>query len=674
MFKRTIAALAILVAMLCLTVRVDAAPRHTKDDTWLIYWYNCGAGDLEGEDHLSTRDIAEMQQVTLPPNVNVLIYAGGEVVWHHPKIAAEGNGIYLYNADGLVKLKDSATENMGDPATLKSFLEYGEENFAADHRIMIFQDHGGQNGICYVAEKDNNGNILSSSYLSYDALKITFAEVYSNAPENMPFELVAFNACLTGSYELANSIADFSRYMIGSEPSSFSIGWDFQSLFSALANDPSMNGAQIGKVICDSAMKRYEEPDLKNYNLKLASAFSVIDLSKMPELREAYEAYFNEAVIRADEDEFNVAFARAAQSLKADKYSDLYTDLGLLAKNTKSIMPDTSTKLLKAIDKAVVYNKHGAYLNARGISTYYQYTSLGVNYNVNSVISTEDEDSDFVKIFKSQDASCQSQKDFYEKLFNVDFSGFGDVNLECENNHFVAKLEPEQLASISSVQSVLIPVTAGDGESGFGSINFGGAILTSTDDFKIDWKKGTITENLRSVEPIFNGQRILMDTLSDKRGHTLYKVPILYNGDYRDLIVRYDKSTKKYKIVGFGEEIENGIVRNMYTDQLKPGDIITPIYYTIVSEDSIAPDDGSIQVSFFPDTVKPVYFKMTFGEPFVYTRDSEITSKNIATGNYIYIFRFIAPNGKDSCSIPCFVRIEYEKVKRYTDGDLNNAE
>ena len=104
MFKRTVAAIIILAAMLCTAVKVDAAdaPRHTKDDTWLIYMYICGA-DLEEVGHAATGDIAEMQHVNLPPNVKVLIAAGGAKVWHHPTIAGLGDGMYLYSADGLIQ-------------------------------------------------------------------------------------------------------------------------------------------------------------------------------------------------------------------------------------------------------------------------------------------------------------------------------------------------------------------------------------------------------------------------------------------------------------------------------------------------------------------------------------------------------------------------------------------
>lgn len=668
MFKRTIAVITIFMAMLCLTVKVDAAdaPRHTKDDTWLIYWYICGADDLEGRDHFATRDIAEMQNVKLPSNINVLIYAGGTTSWHHPTISGNGDGMYLYSANGLVKLTDSNAEDMSNPSTLEKFLQYGEDNFVANHKIIIFWDHGGVNGICYDdkwATRDEEGNIVSKSNLSYDALKEAFTAVYGNAPENPPFELVGFDACVTGAYELANSIADFSRYMTGSEPSSF--GWHYTPWLAALANDPSMNGAQIGKAICDSTMKSYDAVT------KRTNAISVIDLTKMPELRTAYEAYFNESFARSNEElGFSATFARAAENRNMDKYSNCYTDLGLLAKNTKAIMPDTSANLLKAIDKAVVYNKRGAYLKGKGISTYYPYTSTE---------NPQDSGLSYFKLISEQNSNYSAQKIFYSELLKLNVSDLqSGVSVERKDGHLVAQLTPEQLENFSSIQCVLFPVNED------GNYKLGGAILASADDLKIDWKNGTVTEKFRAMEPIFDGHRILMYPTSSGRGHTFYTVPILYNYEPRDLIVRYDTSTKKYEIVGFGTMIENGMVRVDDDEQPSPGAVITPTYYTI---DDNNDTENVVVISNNPETSETEYdmkeyidpqtgvkffIKKVMGESFVFTRDSTIMNKKINRGNYCYLFTFNTPNGENISSDPGFIVVKDGKITKLTSDEFKD--
>lgn len=682
MFKRTIAALTILAAVLCLAVKVDAAdaPRHTKDDTWLIYWYICGPDNLEGGMNLATKDIAEVQRVKLPSNVKVLIGAGGTNFWHHPTIKSGGDGIYLYSSNRLEKQADwdTSTGNMGDPNTLANFLNYGEENFPSDHKIIIFWNHGGQSGVCYddkfteYAVNENGEYVLNENgtpipvhipYLSYDDLKSTFSAVYGDTPEEKPFELIGFKACMTASYELANSLADFSRYMMGSEPSVWD--WNFSDWIGVLANNPSLNGAQVGRAICDSALKSYDE------NQKATHTFSIIDLSKIPELREAYEAYFDEAVTRANEETgFSGAFARAANARSVDKYSNLYADLGLIAKNTKSIMPEASKKLLKAIDKAVVYNKSGSYIKSKGISTYYPYISSN-----RPTISTED--NDFVNNFMNQDSSYSGQKKLYSELLGLNISQLHEtIPVERDSKgHLVAKLAPEQLENIASIRCVLMPIEKSN-KSSFGSFKLGESVLNSVDDLKIDFEKGTVTENFRAVEQVFDGHKIAMFASVSGRGHNFYEVPIiLERGQDRmpcTLKVRYDTSAKKYSIFGFGSDVENGMVRDMNDiNRLKPGDLITPLLFTTVTDDEVnAATDKTILSSYTdPETGENTYLKLTAGTTFVYTRNSTITDRKITRGNYLYFFGFIAPNGEVAASKPGLIQIKYNQITRFTEDD-----
>ena len=666
MFKRTFAAIILLVATLMVSVSADAADARNKDDTWLVYLYVCGADNLEGNSYLATKDIAEMQQVKLPPNVKVLVAAGSTKKWHHPTIAAQGHGIYLYSANRFEKLVDWNTNldepdtNMSDPNTLASFLKFGEENFPADHKVIIFWDHGGVSGICYDDSFKGDG-------LMYDELKSAFATVYGDSPEKLPFELIGFKACVTGSYELANSIANFSHYMLGSEPSVWD--WNFSDWIAALAKDPSMDGAQIGKIICDSALKSYDPI------AKRTHTFSLIDLTKMPELRAAYEAYFDEAVTRANnETGFKGAFARAAENRNVDKYSNWYVDLGLLVKNTKSIMPDTSKNLLKAIDNAVVYNKRGSYLKSKGISTYYPYVSPEETPQ-----TPGESGANYLGFISKQNSNYYGQKELYGELLGLDVSNLQSNPLPIERNskgHLVAKLTPEQLENVSSIQCVLLPVNAS------GNFELGGALLSSADDLKIDWTTGTVTENFRGVEPMFDGHRIVMYPTVSGRGHTFYNVPIIYDGSEKNLIVRYDTSNQKYEIIGFGSTIENGMVRGLYKDeyQPKPGHIINPIYWSVEDNDSTEnvilrkdPETEKIRPDMWTYTDPQggkLFIKAKIGAPLIFTRDSSITNKKINKGNYFYMFMFNAPNGDQASSYPGVIIVRNGKTSRFTTEEF----
>lgn len=408
----------------------------------------------------------------------------------------------------------------------------------------------------------------------------------------------------------------------------------------------------------------------------------------MPELREAYETYFDEALRRSGEKTgFSGAFARAAENRNLDRYANLYVDLGLLAKNTKSIMPDASNKLLKAIDKAVVYNKRGDYLKSKGMSTYYPYISaervfskIGSQKDVDSMINS-------FNYISKQDSSYSAQKELYENLLDLNVSaleGKNTVLIERQNGHLVTRLTPEQSENISSIKCMLFPLDKN------GQYDLGGALLISTDDLKIDWEKGIVTENFHATEPRLDGQKIVMFPSVSGRGHTFYSVPVLV-GDTKEqkhLLVRYDTSARKYEIVGFGSSIENGVVRT--GGKIWEGTVITPLYVTISADPSneVIGLTGYSQLnkknkkyesiplmsvidSFpIPNTNEKWFIKWKTGEPFVYTRNSTVTNKPIIKGDYFYFFGFTSPNGDSAGSAPGVIMVRNGKVFTFTTEEF----
>ena len=684
MFKRflsaVLTAVPALMFVICLQFNAQAAEKSqfSKDDEWLVYLYICGT-DLEENAHLATRDIAGIERVKLPPNVKILIDAGGAKVWHHPVIKEGGEGIYLYSSNHLEKQADFSA-NIGKASTLEQFLQYGEKNFNPDHRILIFWNHGGVNGLCYDKSKSEE-----MTNLTYDDLTKVLSSVYGNSSDNPPFELIGFDACMTASYELATSISDFSRYMVGSEPSEN--GWYFKDWVKRLADNPAVDGKKLGKVICDSTMWSYEKLGRAKAEI---NAFSVIDLSKVPELKEATEEYFNEAVRRASESTgFKGAFARAAESRGVDRFSDVYTDLGLLAKSTKSILPEESGKLLNAINKAVVHNKRGSYLRAKGIATYYPYVMYGEE-GISSAINS----------FAKQSTTPVAQKQIYSEVLKLNVDPLTNMELDFDSKkNVVVKLDPEQLENVSNVDLVLLPVVE-NGEIDFGLNGTGAAIMISDKDVKIDWKKGTVTENFHAFQPKFDGHVINLIPTGKGRGHNFYEVPILltasvYNNTPRrcKLVVHYDVSTKKYSIIGLGDSVENGMVRSNYY-KLRPGDVITPLFAVVVPEESIgelkkvtdkngktlgfvdSEDGNEVILINDPKSGKTIFVKRTSGESFVYTEDSKITDEKINRGTYLALFRFIAPNGTATGSWPFALNVKYGEIEKYIpdEDDIEEAQ
>ncbi|MBQ6759662.1 MAG: clostripain, partial [Selenomonadaceae bacterium] len=335
---------------------------YKADDTWIVYWYLCGT-DLETSSGAASSDFQELLNVKLPPNIKFLIMTGGTQQWQNDVVSSDAVEFYLYSSNGLERIGSFDDADMGHVQTLTDFIKYGKENYTADHRVFVFWDHGGGSaaGICV---DERTGHILS-----LNDVHNAFAASYEPNADNPPFELIGFDACLMATYDTVNALDGLTRYVTASEETEPSVGWNYSGWVGALAENPAMGGAKLGQIICDTYME-----DCKSYWVEDTATLSVIDLSKLPYLRNAYESFGLEALRAAHNNprNFFAKFGRGAA--QAENYGGNtrktgYTnmvDIVDLAKGSKDILPNTSDKLISAVDDAVIYKVQGAYRNRGG--------------------------------------------------------------------------------------------------------------------------------------------------------------------------------------------------------------------------------------------------------------------------------------------------------------------
>jgi hypothetical protein len=108
----------------------------------------------------------------------------------------------------LEELADWGEANMGDPATLKKFLQAATKAYPAKRYGIIFEDHGtGWPGAC--ADETNGGDMLTN-----EEIAASLKEATSSVGK---FELIGFDACLMGNLEVAKAMAPYGHAMVASE-------------------------------------------------------------------------------------------------------------------------------------------------------------------------------------------------------------------------------------------------------------------------------------------------------------------------------------------------------------------------------------------------------------------------------------------------------------------------
>ena len=609
---------------------------YKSGDSWVVYWYLCGT-DLETSGGAASADIQELLEVQLPANIKFVIQTGGANQWQNNVVSSSAVERFIYSSDGLERIATLQDADMGDVNTLADFIRFGKENYNADHKIFVFWDHGGGSavGICY---DERTGHMLS-----LNDVRNAFTASYEPSTENPPFELIGFDACLMATYDTVNSLDGLTRYVTASEEVEPGIGWNYTGWVGELAKNTSMGGAKLGRAICDTYMESCERYDLDD-----TVTLSVIDLAQLPYLRNAYESFGLEALRAAHKNPkpFFSKFGRGASQAENYGGNTRYTgytnmvDIVDLARGNKSILPDTSDKLIGAVDDAVIYKVSGAYRSrGGGLSSFYSYSG--------------DEES-LVK-YLNQDGAPVPQKLLYyyliygelpedviplldgdtlvtpapttpppqrQEIFQVSQLEDTPVQLDKDGNAFVT-LSAEQMDLLSSVHCQLAYLNLDEDIILY---------LGSDADINADWDAGTFTDNFRGVWPMLDGHPVYVEITEENDGYNLYSIPIKLNGVECNLQVAYVYAEEKYYILGARKGLDSNGMSSRELIKLHAGDEITTLHYgmTISGEDEAF---TQVEVDTF-----------TIGD------DPQIKDESLGDGSYAYAFEFVSPKEETALS------------------------
>ena len=556
---------------------------QASDTQWAIYWYLCGS-DLESDYGAATDDLLELLEVKLPENVKIVIETGGARAWQNDMISADYVERYVYDSDGL-QLVDQVTQtNMGSEETLSSFLSFAKENYPAEKTGFLFWNHGG--GSVSGAAFDENFGYDS---LTLDEMYRAFDENYELSEENPPFELIGFDTCLMATIDVAYTYNDIGKYLVASQEIEPNNGWLYSGWVSALAQNPQLNGSELGKIICDTYVSGcQQEGTYENITL------SVTNLSKVSELVAAYNDFGKEALEYACENpSFFSSFSRIAGATenyggntKEQGYTNM-VDLGHLARKTAQALPETSAQVQAALENCVEYEVNGPYRHeATGLSCYYSYNGdindlngyidIGAgeafkyfySYGLTGELSEEGMEYVSEMNYESlQPIETLESQGWDDYPLYVDDEGCAILDLGPEANDILSGLYV-QLYYVDVEQDLIL-------------------LLGIDNDLIADWDAGIFKDNFRGVWGAIDGCFVYMELTYEGGNYNIYTVPILLNGEEYNLSVVYDFDKQEWEIQGARKPIDENGMADKNLRYLVEGDVISTIHYTTtVSGDS----------------------------------------------------------------------------------------
>lgn len=278
------------------TYSEELGEQEKKQYTIMVYMVG---STLEYDDEIgkigaATDDLNEMIQSGVDySKVNVIVYTGGAAAWRADIPAQQNCVLDLSKCSGIqdissaIVTRTEGSPNMGDPDTFASFINLCTQDYPAEKYGLICWDHGGGPVAGFGEDVRNDGDGLSLVEMKEGMKKTSF-----NSDNKLAF--IGFDACLMASLENAKIWKDYANFLVASEESELSIGWDYASL-AEFGKDQSIE-EQLNFVInlTGDSTEKWCESRNKSSDITL----SVMDLSKTEQVLDSYNELLSD--IRKD--------------------------------------------------------------------------------------------------------------------------------------------------------------------------------------------------------------------------------------------------------------------------------------------------------------------------------------------------------------------------------------
>ena len=311
---------------------------------WTVMIYLCGT-DLESEGGMATTNLKMIANTVPNEKVNVLIQTGGAESWQAKDevgmdIAPDRLQRWTWDENGFTLVEELELASMAKHTTLSASGLIADE--LHDYAIMSLE---GLNRAL------KNGGVH--------------------------FNLLMTDTCLMASLETAQAVAPYADYLAASEETLPGLGSNYEEWLQCLYDEPECGPARLGRTICDATQILYAEGDNDLYSKSLT--FSLIDLSKIDAVADAFNAFMKEVVgLIPDPEAFGV-YLNAVSTTDRFMSTEMWDLYDLARRAMKGgISKENGIAVENAVDDAVLYSIRQAYHPyCHGLSVYMQYSDDG---------------------------------------------------------------------------------------------------------------------------------------------------------------------------------------------------------------------------------------------------------------------------------------------------------
>ena len=346
---------------------IASISNDNEQANWTVLVYVMGDNDLE---LFAVGDIFEMAEAGSNEHLNIVTlidrhpgYANDEI---GPLGNFEGTQLIHVGKEEILQSVELGELNTGSADELAGFVAAGIQQFPADRYALIIWDHGA--GWPGMGPDETDGEDI-----------LTLPEMGEGITKGLEvagverLDLIGFDACLMGTFEVAHAMRDVADVMVASEELEPGHGWDFSSL-EILRSGDDVSAAELATTIVDTY-----EAHAKDFGTAFDITLSAVDLTKLGELDAALREFgdvmeFADSALLAalgSARQDSLAFGDSPDPALATNAVDLGVLMNELSANNISVSPEADA-VLGALDTVVFHEISGiATSKATGLSVYF---------------------------------------------------------------------------------------------------------------------------------------------------------------------------------------------------------------------------------------------------------------------------------------------------------------
>lgn len=330
--------------------------------SWTFMVFLNADNDLE---EFGVEDMNEMEVVGSTSQVNIVVQMDRTRGYDSSNGDWTGCRRYLVQRDddfALITspiLADLGEIDMGDPDVLRSFVQWAQQNYPAQHYLLDIWNHGAG---------WRNRSLAAAKGVSFDDTSGTFITTpqLPSALQGLALDIIAFDASLMGMAEIAYEIRSLAPIMVASEESPPGEGYPYHRVLQPLIDSPSLTPSQLASSIVN------ETVDYLTNRYKATE--SAIDLSKMAPVASAADQLAD--ALQANYSTYASEIASARESSQSYAYFE-NKDAYHFAQLVKQSVPQADVisaadNLMSAISNALILERHWGtqVANSHGLAIY----------------------------------------------------------------------------------------------------------------------------------------------------------------------------------------------------------------------------------------------------------------------------------------------------------------